>query len=99
MLCTPHHEKFCFETRGGIRKAFKRVGLFKIYTMKKLSNLKSFLSRQEMKEIHGGDFSGDGEGTDSYCYCNNGGRWVADCSWCNSVCAIRGGYKGVCLSF
>jgi len=27
--------------------------------MKRLGNLRNFLTRQEMKETHGGDFSGD----------------------------------------
>lgn len=68
--------------------------------MKKLSNVTEILSKQELKQIHGGSSGGDeiSDGS-SYCYCNDGGRWVANCGWCNSVCNIRGGYKGVCLTF
>lgn len=62
--------------------------------MKKLGKIKDLLSREEMKQIQGGS------GGSAYCYCNNGGGTGApDCSWCNNVCGIRGGYKGVCIQW
>jgi len=68
--------------------------------MKKLSDLYGFLSRDEMKKIQGGGLGDEFFEGNSYCYCNNEQEVnVPDCGWCESVCGIRGGYKGVCLTF
>jgi hypothetical protein len=68
--------------------------------MKKLSNVTEILSRQELKQIHGGSGGDEIIAGNSYCYCENGQSVnVPDCGWCHLVCNIRGGYKKVCLTF
>jgi hypothetical protein len=64
--------------------------------MKNLGKIKDLLSREEMKQIQGGS-GGSGGAT---CFCNNGPKMIGGgCSWCGQVCAMRGGYKGVCIEW
>ena len=68
---------------------------------KQILNIGIALSRSEQKQVYGGNLEEDGGGNVSAtCYCENGPHIIqSDCSWCNQVCNLRGGYKGLCFEW
>lgn len=70
--------------------------------MKKLSKIKNLLSREDMKQIQGGNqlltLDGTAGGASATCYCNDSIQDINDdCQWCHLACMNYGGYKGVCI--